>query len=77
MRIFDQGRYKGVLAYPPQMAFVYQTCSSLPVFAVPLPSDQPSRETPPDEKSGQAMPLANRLNQLACKGCTSWNNLIP
>ena len=59
---FGQGRYKDVLAYPPQIASVCRSCSSVPDFAVSLPSDLRSPAAP--------LRLANRLHQLACKGLT-------
>ena len=32
------GRYKGVVAYPKQICLIYRSCSSVPDFAVSLPS---------------------------------------
>ena len=39
------GRYKGVVAYPKQICLIYRFCSSVPDFAVSLPSVHTSRYT--------------------------------
>jgi hypothetical protein len=51
-----------VLTYPLHVASVYRFCSSVPEFAVSIPSVYASRQT--------TFRLANRLHQLACKGLT-------
>ena len=48
-----------VLTYPLLSASVYRFCSSVPEFAVSLPSVHASRQT--------TLRLTNRLHQLACE----------
>ncbi len=57
MRIVGQGRCEDVLTYPPHVASVYRSCSSVPEFVVSLPSLHASRQT--------SLRLTNWLHQLA------------
>ena len=59
MKFVGQGRCEDVLTYPLHVASVYRFCSSVPEFAVSLPSVLASRQT--------TLRLANRLHQLACE----------
>jgi len=42
---YQFGRYKGVVAYPKQICLICRSCSSVPDFAVSLPSVHTSRYT--------------------------------
>ena len=42
---YHAGRYKDVVAYPKQICLICRSCSSVPDFAVPLPSVHISRQT--------------------------------
>ena len=55
-------------ALPSYHSLLCDSCSSVPTFAVPLPSDSPSPETP--------LWLANWLRQLASKGLSP-SSFIP
>jgi len=62
MKFAGRGRCEDVLTYPLHVASVYRFCSSVPEFAVSLPSVHASRHA--------TLRLTNRLHQLACKGLT-------
>jgi hypothetical protein len=64
MKFVGQGRCEDVVTYPLHVASVYRSCSSVPEFAVSLPSVLASQQTTPD-MAGQALRLANWLHQLA------------
>jgi hypothetical protein len=57
LKFAGQGLCKDVLAYPLHVASVYRFCSSVPEFAVSLPSVLASQQT--------TLRLANWLHQLA------------
>lgn len=59
MKFVGQGRCEDVLTYPLHVASVYPSCSSVPDFAVSLPSVHGSLHT--------TLRLANWLHQLASK----------
>jgi hypothetical protein len=73
MKFVGQGRCEDVLTYPLHVASVYRFCSSVPEFAVSLPSLLGSLQT--------SLRLASRLHQLACTGLTPagiiWYLSIP
>ena len=52
------GRYKGVVAYPKQICLICRSCSSVPDFAVSLPSVHTSRYT--------TLRLANASDTTPC-----------
>ena len=60
MKFVGQGRCEDVLTYPLHVASVYRFCSSVPEFAVSLPSVLASQQT--------TLRLANWLHQLANEG---------